>query len=122
MHVNIPKPVLLSIALLLAAHGAGLWQMILLSRTLGVSLWMPYSTLAVVYLLLAVLLVMILRGKRWARSVYTVLGILSLLSVVDHAADLSASGWLVAAAKVVALVLLYVTASNSWFAGSSPNN
>ncbi|MCI4569505.1 hypothetical protein [Lysobacter sp. CFH 32150] len=122
MHVNIPKPVLLSVALLLATHGAGLWQMILLSRTLSVPLWLPYSTLAAVYLLLAALLVMIMRGKRWARSAYTVVGILGLLSVLGHIADLSTSGWLVAAAKVVALVLLYVPASNSWFAGSSPNN
>jgi len=122
MRVNIPKLVLFSVALLLAAHAAGLWQMILLSRTLGVPLWMPYSTLAVVYSLLIVLLVMILRGKRWARMVYTVLGVLSLLSVVGHVSDLSATGWLVAMAKVVALVLLYVPASNSWFTGSSPNN
>jgi hypothetical protein len=96
--------------------------MILLSRTLGVPLWMPYSTLVFVYLLLAFLLVMILRGKRWARAVYTVIGVLSLLSAVGHVADLSAVGWLVAASRAVALVLLYVTASNSWFAGSSPNN
>src|SRR4051794_34768959 len=103
MHVNIPKPVLLSVALLLATHATGLRQMILLSRTLGVPLWMPYSTLAFVYTLLVALLVMILRGKRWARSAYTVLGLLSLLSVLGHIADLSEAGWLVAAAKVVAL-------------------
>ena len=122
MRVNIPKPVLLSVALLLATHGVGLWQMILLSRTLGVPLWMPYSTLAVVYFLLAALLAMIMRGKRWARSTYAVVGILGLLSVLGHIADLSALGWLVAAAKVLALVLLYVPASSSWFVGSSPNN
>jgi len=122
MRVHIPKPVLFSVVLLLAAHAAGLWQMILLSRTSGVPLWMPYSTLAVVYSLLMALLVMMLRGKRWARAVYTVLGVLSLLSAVGHVADLSAAGLLVAMAKVVALVLLYVPASNSSFAGSRPNN
>jgi hypothetical protein len=122
MRVNIPKPILFSTALLLAAHAAGLWQMIFLSRTLGVPLWMPYGTLAFVYSLLMVLLVMVLRGKPWARALYTVLGALSLLSAVGHNADLSATGWLAATAKVVALVLLYVPVSNSWFARSSPNN
>ncbi len=122
MRVHCPKPIIFSVALLLVVHAAGLWQMILLSRTLGVSLWMPYSTLALVYSLLAVLLVMILRGKRLARAVYTVLGVLSLLSVVSHITDLNVAGWLVAAAKTLALVLLYIPTSNSWFAGGSPNN
>ena len=122
MRINIPKPVVVSITLLVAAHAAGLWQMILLSRTLGVPLWIPYSTLVFVYSLLLAVLVFILRGKRWARAAYTILGVLSLLSAVGNVADLSAAGWLVAATKVVGLALLYVPASNLWFAGSSPNN
>ena len=122
MRINTPKPVLLSVALLLAAHATGLWQMILLSRTLDVPLWMPYSTLAAIYLLLAALLAMILSGKRWARATYTVLGIFSLLSALNLIADLSAVGWLAAAAKASALVLLYVPISNSWFIDKSSNN
>lgn len=122
MRINIPKSVLLSVAILLTTHVAGLWQMILLSRILGVPLWMPYSALAVFYLLLVALLVLILRGKYWARAVYTVLGIFSFLSVLGHIADLSAVGWLVQAAKFVALTLLYVPTSNSWFTDRSPNN
>jgi hypothetical protein len=122
MRVDIPKPVLFSVALLFATHAVGLWQMVLLSRTLGVPLWMPYSTLTVVYLFLVVLLAMMLRGKHWARFVYTVLGVIGLLSVLGQIAGLSAAGWLVVAGKAMALVLLYVPASNSWFEGSRPNN
>ena len=122
MRVNVPKPVLLSVTLMLVIHGVGLRQLILLSRTLGVPLWMPYSTLVVAYLLLAALFVMILRGKHWARSAYTVVGVVGVVSALGHITALSAPGWLVAAAKVLALVLLYVPASSLWFAGSSPNN
>ncbi len=122
MRVNIPKPVIVSVALLFGAHAIGLWQMILLSRTLGVPLWMPYSTLAVMYSLSTVLLVLILRGKRWARATYTVVGVLGFLSAAGHIADLSVAGWLVTAGKAVALVLLYIPVSNLWFAGSNPNN
>ena len=119
MRVNIPRPVLISAALLLTTHVVGLWQMILLARTLSVPLWMPYSTLAVIYPLLIALLAMMLRGKRWARFIYTVLGVISLLAAFEHVAGLSAAGWLVVSAKVVALVLLHIPASNLWFEGSS---
>jgi hypothetical protein len=122
MRVNIPKPILVAVALLLAAHGTGLWQMTLLSRTLDVPLWMPYSILALIYSLLAALFAMLLRGKRWARTAYTVLWVFGLFSVVGHITDLSVVGWLIAAARATALALLYVPASNSWYAGSSPNN
>jgi hypothetical protein len=121
MRVNIPKPVLFSVALLLGTHAIGLWQMVLLTRTLGVPLWMPYSTLAFLYSLLVALFAMILLGKRWARTTYTALGVLILFSGLGHAAELSVLGWLVAAGRVVAVVLLYVPASDSWFTGSSPN-
>ena len=57
MDVRIAKPVLLSVTLLLAVHGIGLWEMIQLARALGVSIWMPYSVLAIVYGLLAGVLV-----------------------------------------------------------------
>ncbi len=96
--------------------------MILLSRTLGVPLWMPYSTLGFVYSLVMVLIIMILRGKRWARLFYTVFGVLGIFSVFGHLADISAAGWLAVATKALAVALLYAPASNSWFAGSSPNN
>ncbi|RYE02060.1 MAG: hypothetical protein EOP50_00940 [Sphingobacteriales bacterium] len=122
MLAKIPKIVLLSVAMLLAAHAAGLLEMVQLSRTLDVSIWMPYSALALVYSLLAALLTLILLGKRLARAVYTFLAVISLLSAVIHFADLSAEGLLVATAKLVAVVLLYVPASNRWFNRGSPNN
>lgn len=122
MRISIPKPVVLSVGLLLATHAVGLWQMISLSRTLGVALWMPYGMLALVYSLLVALLAMILLGKFWARATYTVLGVLGLLSIFGHIVDLDATGWLAGGAKVAALVLLYVPASNSWFMGASPDS
>jgi hypothetical protein len=115
MDIKIAKPVLLSVTLLLAVHGIGLWEMIQLSRALGVSIWMPYSVLAIVYGLLAGVLVMILRGERWARTTYACVAVLAFLSVLGHAADLSAWGFGLIAAKVLAVVLLYVPASADWF-------
>jgi hypothetical protein len=119
MRIEIPKPILFSCALLLAAHAVGFWQMVLLSRTLGVPLWMPYSTLAVVYSLLLVLLMMILRGKNWARITYTVIGAFGLLTLVGHADEIDTLGWLASTAKLAALALLFVPTSNSWFDGNS---
>ena len=115
MRTKIPRTILLSATLLLAAHAVGLWQMVLLSRTLGVPLWMPYSILVVVYSLLAGLFVMILRGKRWARNTYSFIAVLAVLSALAHAQDLGAAGFALVAAKVVAVVLLYVSASERWF-------
>ena len=115
MDAKIPRTVLLAATLLLTAHAVGLWQMVLFSSTLGVSRWMPYSALAVAYSLLAALFVLILRGKRWARSAYTLIAVLAFVSAIGHARDLSALGFVLASAKVVALVLLYVSASERWF-------
>lgn len=117
MRINVPKSVVCATTLLLATHAAGLWEMILLSRTLGVPLWMPYSVLAFVYSLVLFLLLLLLRGKSWARVVCTVFGILNLLSASQHIAALGVAGWLVATAKAIALMLLYAPASNAWFAG-----
>ena len=122
MRINVPKPVLLSVVLLSGAHAVGLWEMILLSGTLGVPLWMPYSTLGVVYTLLVSLLAAILYGKNWARFIYTALAVLGFLAVPSHIADISSTGWLALAAKAAALVCLYLPVANSWFAGSRPNN
>lgn len=115
MPINTPKPVLLSLTMLLVTHAVGLWHMVLLSHTLGVPLWMPYSALVIVYSLLAFLLAMILLGKYWARAAYTTLGALSLLATLGRAGDVDALGWLMAAFKVVALVLLFIPVSNLWF-------
>jgi hypothetical protein len=122
MNAKIPRVVLLSVSLLIAAHAVGLWQMVLLSNSLGVALWMPYSALAVVYSALATLFVMILRGKRWARTAYTLIAVFNLLSALQHVQELSALGFVVASAKVVAVVLLYVSTGERWFSqkNSSP--
>ena len=89
--------------------------MIAISRTLGVPLWMPYITLAICYSLLALLLAMILRGKRWARTTYTALALLGLLTTLSHATVISTLGLVLVAVKILAIVLLYVSASNQWF-------
>jgi hypothetical protein len=119
MHTNIPKSILLSVALLVVAHAVGFWEMVLLSRTLGVPLWMPYSTLTFAYLLLAVLLTMILLGKPWARITYVVFFVLNLFATLGHLTNLSATGRLMIAIKIAAIVLLYVSSSNSWFKNDS---
>ena len=122
MRVNIPKAICLSVALLFVVNAIGLREMVLLSRILGVPLWMPYSTLAFLYSLLALLLVMILLGKRWARTTYTILAIINLLSLAGHVTDISLLGWMVATAKGAAIWMLYVAGSEPWFNRSSPNN
>ena len=117
MNARIPVTVLLSVVLLIATHAWGLWQMVLLSNTLSVALWMPYSTLAVIYSFLAGLFVMILRGKRWARTAYTVLAVVGVFAALPHVRDLGALGFLAALARIVAIVLLYVSVSERWFDG-----
>jgi len=113
MRVEIPTPVLISAALLTAVHAVGLWQMVLLSRTTDVPLWMPYSTLAVLYSLLAVALTMVLLGKRWARTIFAILAAFAVLSALGRLAGMA--GFLTAAVKVLAVVLLYVPTSDAWF-------
>jgi hypothetical protein len=115
MDARIPRTVLLSMSLLTATHAVGLWEMVQLSSSLGVALWMPYSALAVVYFVLAVIFVMILRGKRWARSAYTVIAVFGFLSALGQAQNLGAIGLVVAITKVVAVVLLYLSAGEHWF-------
>lgn len=115
MNAKVPRPVQLSVTLLLMAHAVGLWQMVLLSSTLGVPLWMPYSALALAYSILAGLLVLILRGKRWARTAYTLVAAFAVLSAFGDARDLSALGLVVVSAKILAVVLLYVSPSECWF-------
>ncbi|WP_131721635.1 hypothetical protein [Xanthomonas sp. NCPPB 1128] len=90
--------------------------MIGLSGTLDVPLWLPYSALAVLYPLVIFLIVMMMRGSPLARSIYTVVGLLGLVSTASSANHLDMVGWLIVAAKLSAMALLYVPASNSWFA------
>ena len=121
MRIEIPKSVIFSCVLLLAAHAVGFWQMVLFSRTLGVPFWMPYSTLAVVYSLLLVLLMMILRGKNWARITYAIIGVFGFFTLFGRTSEIDTFGWLVSAAKLAALVLLFVPASNLWFDADNPH-
>ena len=120
--MKLPKSILIAVLLLVATHASGLWEMIAISHTLGVPLWMPYVMLAICYSFIALLLVMILRGKRWARTTYTVLAVFGFLSTLTHATGISTLGLAVLAMKILALVLLYVSASNQWFNRDGPNN
>lgn len=69
-------------------------------------------------------------GRNWARIVLTVLSALSILSAARTTASISvngqaysvgssqATGWINAALAVVAIVLMYMGASNAYFAAS----
>ena len=122
MRMKLPKSVLIAVLLLAMAHAAGLWEMIAISHTLGVPLWMPYIVLVICYSFIALLLTMLLRGKRWARTTYTALAAFGLLATLTHATGISTLGLTVLATKIVAVVLLYVSASNQWFNRDGPNN
>lgn len=112
---RLPVPVLVSIVLFAITHVAGLWQMILLSRTLEAPLCVPYSALAIVYGGIAMMLVCVAAGRHWARLVCTLLTLLGLLFLLPQLFVLDATQWLTASAKTVALVLLNVRASDAWF-------
>ena len=122
MRMKLPKSILIAVLLLTMAHAAGLWEMIAISRTLGVPLWMPYISLVICYSFIALLLAMMLRGKRWARTTYTALAIFGFLATLNHATGISTLGLAVLAAKIVAIILLYISASNQWFNRDGPNN
>lgn len=59
--------------------------------------------------------VMVVRGRHWARAIFGVLAALSLCSVIPHPAELCAVDWLFAISEIAVLVLLYLPASNAWF-------
>ncbi|WP_234006484.1 hypothetical protein [Xanthomonas sacchari] len=92
--------------------------MIGLSGTLDVPLWLPYSALAVLYSLLIFLIVKMMRGSQLARTAYTAVGLLGLVSTASSANHLG-MGWLMVAAKLAALTLLYIPSSDAWFAARS---
>ncbi|WP_267095255.1 hypothetical protein [Xanthomonas sacchari] len=116
MRPDRPNAVSVSVALLFATHMIGLAQMIGLSGTLDVPLWLPYSALAVLYSLVIFLVVMMMRGSQLARTIYTVVGVLGLLSTASSANHLDMMSWLIVVAKLAALALLYIPSSNAWFA------
>ncbi len=111
----------MSVSLLTGIHIVGLWQMILLSRTLGVALWMPYSALVVVYVGLAALLAMILFGKSWARTVYSILTIFGAIILLGSAEKLDMPSIALNAIRFTAVALLYLPVSNLWFSPRSLN-
>ena len=122
MRMKLPKSVLIAVLLLAMAHAAGLWEMIAISHTLGVPLWMPYMALAICYSSIVLFLAMMILGKRWARTTYTALAAFGFLATLAHATGISTIGLTVLATKVVAVILLYVSASNQWFNRDDPNN
>lgn len=121
MSAKPPKEILMSVSLLTGIHIVGLWQMILLSRTLGVALWMPYSALVVVYVGLAALLAMILFGKSWARTVYSILTIFGAIILLGSAEKLDMPSIALNAIRFTAVALLYLPVSNLWFSPRSLN-
>ncbi|MCW0400017.1 hypothetical protein NB688_003548 [Xanthomonas sacchari] len=121
MRPDRPNAVSVSVALLVATHTIGLVQMIGLSGTLDVPLWLPYSALAVLYSLVIFLVVMMMRGSQLARTIYTVVGGLGLVFTARVANQLDMVSWLIVAGKLVALILLYLPSSSRWFAYKSPD-
>ena len=122
MRVKPPKSILIATLLLALVHAAGLWEMLGISKNLGVPLWMPYLTLTFCYFFIALLLVMMLRSKRWARTTYTTLAAFGLIATLAHAPGISTLGLTVLATKIIGVILLYVSASNQWFNRDGPNN
>ena len=122
MSQQFPKALVCSLGLLAATHLSGLSQMIVLVRNedLGVSSWVLYSVVALLYCCIAALLGLVARGVDWARLVYALFGILSLFYSLPHLADLSALSRAVLSAKALGLVLLFVPGTNAWFR-SRPN-
>lgn len=119
MRPDRPKATSVSVALLVAAHTMGLAQMISLSATLDVPPWMPFGALTVLYAMLVFLIMMLLRGSQLARTIYTVVGGLGLVSTARVANQLDMVSRLIVAAKLVALMLLYLPSSSRWFAYKS---
>lgn len=119
MRPDRPNAVSVSVALLVATHMIGLAQMIGLSGTLDVPLWLPYSALVFLYSLLIFLIVMIMCGSQLARTICMSVGLLGLVSIAGSANHLEMMGWLIVATKLAALALLYVPSSNAWFAPRS---
>lgn len=116
MNLRVPSTVFLPVALLLPSVAVGFWRMVEFSRTLeGVPLWMPYSAIAVQYAVLLAWLMLILLGKRWARTTYAVMGVLGLVALFPHLAELRPLDWALTSSKLVALLLLYLPANDAWF-------
>lgn len=106
---------MLSIALLVSTHAIAIWQLVEVSNTLGVALWLPYIALAVIYLLVFAWLALILLGKRWALTVYTAVAILGFFSYIPNLDQLGVLDWCVGAIKLAALGLLHLPSSDFWF-------
>ncbi|WNH52786.1 hypothetical protein [Stenotrophomonas oahuensis] len=115
MDRRVPRALMLSIALLVATHAIAIWQLADVSNTLGVALWLPYTALAVIYLLVFAWLALILLGKRWARTVYTAVAILGLFSYIPNLDQLDVLDWCVGAIKLAALGLLHLPSNDFWF-------
>jgi len=119
MSGQFPKTVGCSIALLIAAHVVGFLQIVRFTQAenLGVSPWVPYALIAVIYGGFAWLFVLVFRGVYWARLAYTFLAGFSLLASLPHWPELSIPAKAAFLSKALGLVLLYAPASNLWFRG-----
>ena len=122
--MNRPVALIVAVALLVATHIYGAAEPIELIRAgnLGVSPLLPSAVLLATYLVLFALVVLVWRGKDWARLLCAVLAILALLTSAPHLAAFGALaiGWF--AAKALAVVLFYVPPTNRWFRSARPNN
>lgn len=116
MPVRTPTTVSVAVVLLVATYVEALWQMAFIAYALGAPLWMACCASLLIMAPLLALLVMVVRGRRWARAICGVLAVLSLCSIFPQLTELAATDWLVAISEVAALVLLYLPASNTWFA------
>ncbi|MFG6404078.1 MULTISPECIES: hypothetical protein [unclassified Microbacterium] len=59
-----------------------------------------------------------LRGRNWARILLTVLGALTILSVVFQAASVGVLEWISAVLVAAAIVFMYLPASRAYFAAT----
>lgn len=58
------------------------------------------------------------QGRNWARILLTVLGVLTVFSVLLQAGSVGILEWISAALVAIATVLMYVPASNGYFTAS----
>jgi hypothetical protein len=111
-------------ALLIALVGAAIPWVTGASGDDAVSVVAPLIVIAVVLIAVAVLRIVaavyMLRGRTWARNVLTILGVLGLFgTALDYSANV-AVGVAHTLVALVALVLMFLPASNAYFRAPHP--
>jgi hypothetical protein len=122
MRIEAPKSVLLSVVLLLAAHLAALWPVVVWAQNSGVPPLPMYTVITVACALLVIWLFFIVIGKSWARTTYTIFAVLGLLGAFVRLSEFDALAYILWVVRASAVILLYIPTSDSWFMRRSPDN